>query len=59
MDMTLSVLADFGIRVENEAYRIIPGGQKYRTRYRVEEIFPRRPFSCVPTPWAPPCRWRI
>ncbi|MFQ7281589.1 MAG: 3-phosphoshikimate 1-carboxyvinyltransferase, partial [Christensenellales bacterium] len=47
VDMTLSVLADFGIRVENEAYRrfIIPGGQKYRaTRYRVEGDFSQAAF---------------
>lgn len=47
VDMTLSVLADFGIRVENEAYRrfVIPGGQKYRAgRYRVEGDFSQAAF---------------
>ncbi len=47
VDMTLSVLADFGIRVENEAYRrfAIPGGQKYRAgRYRVEGDFSQAAF---------------
>ena len=47
VDMTLSVLADFGIRVKNEAYRrfAIPGGQKYRAgRYRVEGDFSQAAF---------------
>ncbi len=50
LDLTLSVLNDFGIRIINENYRrfLIPGGQKYRARdYRIEGDYSQAAFFLV------------
>ncbi len=47
VDLTLSVLENFGIRVENENYRCfkIPGGQRYQGKnYRVEGDYSQAAF---------------
>ncbi|MBO5364726.1 MAG: 3-phosphoshikimate 1-carboxyvinyltransferase [Clostridia bacterium] len=50
LDLTLSVLNDFGIQIINENYRrfLIPGGQKYKgTDYRVEGDYSQAAFFLV------------
>lgn len=50
LDLTLSVLKDFGIRIINENYRrfFVPGGQKYQqTDYKVEGDYSQAAFFLV------------
>ncbi len=50
LDLTLSVLADFGIQIVNENYRrfLVPGGQKYHGKnYRVEGDYSQAAFFLV------------
>ncbi len=50
IDLTLKVLADFGIKIENKEYKrfIIKGNQKYKiTDYRVEGDFSQAAFFLV------------
>ncbi len=50
LDLTLSVLRDFGIQIKNEKYRrfLVPGGQKYQaTDYRIEGDYSQAAFFLV------------